>query len=390
MKAGGLRCSAWYTSGLHTSADQELGEPMDHMTPRERVLTALNRQVPDRVPFELSFGAFAPALLDTFVRKTGALDPAEYWNFPVRSVCFRAEPKHVLWRRYASYYPAELPVGANISPFGVVESPGSTEHFVKFTHPLQTATNDDEVVAYPFPDPAEPAFYAHLKGAVNSLHMRDLAAQGELYCTLFETAWAIRGMQELLVDFLINAPMAEILLDRLTAMRVVQARQYAEAGVDVLRLGDDIAMQTGMIMSTDTWRYWVKPRLARIVHAAREVKPDIHIFYHSDGNCRAVIGDLIEIGVTVLNPVQPECMDPAEIKATFGDRLAFWGTIGTQTTMPFATPEEVRATVKQRIETVGKGGGLLIAPTHVLEPEVPWDNIIAFVEAVDEYGAVAS
>ena len=362
---------------------------MAHMTPRERILTALNRRLPDRVPFELSYGAFTPTLMDTFVRETGALDPAEYWSFPVRSVCFRTEPQHVLWRRYASYYPTELPVGTTISTFGVAESPGSTEHFLKFTHPLQTATTEDEMAAYPFPDPAEAALYGHLKDAVNSLHARDLAAQGELYCTVFETACLIRGTPDLLADFLVNAAMAEILLDRLTALRVVQARQYAEAEVDVLRLGDDIGMQSGMIMSADTWRHWLKPRLARIIQAAKEVKPDIHIFYHSDGDCRAVIADLIEIGVTVLNPVQPECMDPAEIKAAFGDRLAFWGTIGTQTTMPFGTPEQIRETVKERIMTVGKGGGLLIAPTHILEPEVPWDNIIAFVEAVNEYGSAA-
>ncbi len=363
---------------------------MSDMTPRERVLTALSRQVPDRVPFELSYGAFTPALMDTFVRETGALDPAEYWSFPVRSVSFRTEPQHELWRRYAPYYSKELPVGTTISTFGVAESPGSTEHFVKFIHPLQGATTEHEMVEYPFPDPADAALHGHLKDAVNSLHARDLASQGELYCTLFETAWAIRGMHELLVDLLTDARLARILLDRLTAMRVVQARQYAEAGVDVLRLGDDIGMQSGMIMSAETWRHWLKPRLARIIQAAKEVKPDIHIFYHSDGDCRAVIPDLIEIGVTVLNPIQPECMEPAEIKAAFGDRLAFWGTIGTQTTMPFGTPEQVRATVKKRIMTVGKGGGLLIAPTHILEPEVPWDNIIAFVEAVSEYGNMSS
>ena len=96
---------------------------------------------------------------------------------------------------------------------------------------------------------------------------------------------------------------------------------------------------------------------------------------------------MIEIGVTVLNPVQPECMDPVQLKTEYGDRLAFWGTIGTQTTMPFGTPEQVRAVVAERIETVGKGGGLLLAPTHVLEPEVPWRNVIAFVQAVEELGA---
>jgi len=142
---------------------------MAHMTPRERVLTALNRRIPDRVPFELSYGAFTPALMDTFVRKTGSQDPAEYWSFPVRSVCFRTEPQHVLWRRYASYYPTELPVGTTIGTFGVAESPGSTEHFVKFIHPLRTATTEDEMAAYPFPEPAEaPGERRHGGGSARS------------------------------------------------------------------------------------------------------------------------------------------------------------------------------------------------------------------------------
>jgi len=99
-----------------------------------------------------------------------------------------------------------------------------------------------------------------------------------------------------------------------------------------------------------------------------------------------IIPDLIEIGVTILNPVQPECMDPVKLKEQYGDRLAFDGTMGIQTTMPFGTPEEVDRETKRMIETVGKGGGLIIAPTHVLEPEVPIENIKAFLEAVDKYG----
>ena len=95
---------------------------------------------------------------------------------------------------------------------------------------------------------------------------------------------------------------------------------------------------------------------------------------------------MIIFEVDILNPVQPECVDPVAIKKKYGDRLSFWGTIGTQTTMPFGTPEDVRREIRARIETVGKGGGLLIAPTHVIEPEVPWENILAFIEAVKEFG----
>jgi uroporphyrinogen decarboxylase len=356
------------------------------MTPRERVLAALDRQVPDRVPFELFLG-LTPALLDTFVAETGSQDPDEYWAAPVRSVRHRPPPAHDLWRAYAAYYPGDLPPGTTISPFGVARALGSTHHFVRKLHPLRSATTVEEVVDYPLPDPAHPARHAHLQSETAALHARHLAVQGELHCTVFETAWDIRGFQETLTDLVRNPDIVQALFDRLTAQRIVEAQQLALAGVDVLRLGDDVAGQAGMLMSPATWRRWLKPRLARVIEAARAVKPDLHIFYHSDGDCRAIIPELIEIGVTVLNPVQPECMDPARLKAQYGDRLAFWGTVGTQTTMPFGSPAEVRAVVKERIETVGRGGGLLISPTHTLEPEVPWQNLLAFVHAVREFGA---
>lgn len=140
-------------------------------------------------------------------------------------------------------------------------------------------------------------------------------------------------------------------------------------------------------MSLPMWRRWLKPRLARVIAAAKRVRPDVLINYHSDGNMGAVIPELIEIGVDILNPVQPECLDPIELKRSYGERLSFWGTIGIQHTLPFGTPQEVREEVRTRIETVGAGGGLLIGPTHIVEPEVPLENIVAMVEAVKEYGA---
>lgn len=150
-------------------------------------------------------------------------------------------------------------------------------------------------------------------------------------------------------------------------------------------MGDDVSTQLGMMMSPEMWRKYLKPRLDRVIKAAKDVKPDIMIFYHGDGNLQEIIPELIEIGVEILNPVQPECMDPVEIKQKFGNRLSFWGTIGTPTTMPFGTPDEVRRVCRRNIEEVGKGGGLVLSPTHVLEPEVPWENIQAFIETVMEY-----
>ena len=143
------------------------------------------------------------------------------------------------------------------------------------------------------------------------------------------------------------------------------------------------------MMSCELWRKWLKPDMRNAIAAAKEINPQVLAYYHSDGVISDIIEDLIEIGVDILNPVQPECIDPVEVKRLYGDRLSFWGTIGTQTTMPFGTPEEIEGKVKEMIEVVGRGGGLCIAPTHMLEPEVPYENLEAFVGAVRKYGGYA-
>ena len=141
------------------------------------------------------------------------------------------------------------------------------------------------------------------------------------------------------------------------------------------------------MMSTDMYREWLKPRLAKVIAAAKRIKPDILISYHSCGYITPFIDDLIEIGVDILNPVQPECMDFAEIHEEFGSRISFNGTLGTQTLFPHGTPDEVRAEVFKNLSIAGDKGGLFCCPTHMLEPEVPWENIEAYVEAIRDFSA---
>jgi uroporphyrinogen decarboxylase len=193
-------------------------------------------------------------------------------------------------------------------------------------------------------------------------------------------------METLLEDLVIRPDLAAALFDRITAIRCTLVQALVRLGVDVLVLGDDVATQHGMMLSPAMWRHWLCSRLAQVIAAARSIRRDILVLFHSDGNLSAIIPELIEIGVDILNPVQPECMDPAALKVQYGDRLSFWGTIGTQTTMPFGTPQQVKDEMRRRMETVGQGGGLLLGPTHSLQPDVPWANIVAFFEAVEEYG----
>jgi uroporphyrinogen decarboxylase len=154
----------------------------------------------------------------------------------------------------------------------------------------------------------------------------------------------------------------------------------------VLALDDDVGMPGTMMISPATWREFFQPRLAEIIQAARAIKPDLRVLFHSDGYFEPIVGDLIDIGVNAINPLQPEHMDAARIRRRFGSRLALWGTVGRQTTFSFATPDAIRQEVKQRIETLGRAGLILCPAYDIDEPDIPWENIAAFLEAAEAYG----
>lgn len=352
------------------------------MNSRERVITAMKRKVPDRVPFCVS--GFAGRAYETFKQNSGSDDPVDYFGSDVRSVGFRNPD---VLPDYSKYHVNEkFPEGTSFDSHGVAYTPGSVEHFTHIVSPLRNSNELKELMDYPLPDFTGPECFGHLKEEVEKHHKNGFAVSGGMECTLFEWAWQIRGMEEFLADLCTRPEWAEVLVDKWFKARLFMIEKIAAAGADIIRTGDDVGMQTGMMISPGIWRKIFKPRMAKLVSKAKSINKDILIFYHSDGNIEKIIPDLIEIGIDILNPVQPECLDPVKMKKLYGDKLSFWGTIGTQSTMPFGTVTDVRNTVKARIKTCGQNGGLLLAPTHVLEPEVPWENIVAFVEAVKEYG----
>ena len=259
-------------------------------------------------------------------------------------------------------------------------------HLFGFVYPMRNLKTVEELKEYPFSDYETNYRHNHLEHQVKQIHKKELCATAMMPMTIFEVSWQLRGMENLFFDFIGNEPFAKYLLDYVTEMRRFMIRRFAEAGVDHIHLGDDVGTQNGMLMDPNMWRKWFKERMRSIISVAKKVNPEVIISYHSDGNIEKIIPDLIEIGIEVLNPVQPEAMNPDELKRKYGNQLAFWGTIGGQTTMPFGTPQEVKNEVKRRIEIVGRGGGLLIAPGHMLQPDVPWENFLAFFEAVEKYG----
>ncbi|MEN8164943.1 MAG: uroporphyrinogen decarboxylase family protein [Acidobacteriota bacterium] len=285
----------------------------------------------------------------------------------------------------ATIYPDGFEHGVTFDAWGVAheDSPDS-EHMTLMHHPMKSFDSLEKIQSYPLPDFTSMDF-SYLTGLVREIHDRDLAVFVWAECTIWETAWYLRSMENLFLDMAMEEEKATWLLDALTDRACQRAREFAEADVDILGLGDDVGMQETTMMSVSMYRQWLKPRLAKVIAAAKEVKPDILISYHSDGYVKTFISDLIEIGVDVLNPVQPECMDFAEIHAEFGDLLSFNGTLGTQTLFPHGSPEDVRKEVFRNLGIAGDKGGLLCCPTHMLQPDVPWANIEAYVRAIHDF-----
>ncbi|NLF74210.1 MAG: hypothetical protein GX573_00825, partial [Chloroflexi bacterium] len=228
-----------------------------------------------------------------------------------------------------------------------------------------------------------------LREQIARLHAAGYAVQASpphLGGELFETAWRMRGFEQFMIDLVDNPPLVDYLLEQLTAMHLSVSLALVRAGIDILALDDDIAEYTRLLISPAMWRRYFKPHVRAIIAACRAANPDLFIFWHSDGNIEPVIPDLIEIGVNVLNPVQPDAMDPARLKRLYGDRLAFWGTVGTAQSWAWADPEDIRREVFERIQIVGAGGGLILSPAYDLEPEFRWENVVALFEAGAAYG----
>jgi uroporphyrinogen decarboxylase len=352
------------------------------MNSRERVLKAMSRQgKPDRTPFEISWGAFTPELMDEYRRQTGSkLEPDEYFDFDTRSVNLNPTRKKTDFQKY---FPAKLPDNIVIDEWGIGGTPGSEKHFLDYKyHPLAGCQSAEDVFAYEWPDVDADYRYEGLEKKIAAYKERGYAVMGELYQTIYETAWLLRGMERCFTDFYDNPEIVDAICEKMMLLRIKQAQKYAQLGVDILRLGDDVTCQRGWIFGRELYRKHFKERTRKIVQAAKNIKPDILVFIHSDGKVDELVPELIDIGIDILNPVQPECNDLQKIVDNFGQKISFWGGIGTQTTMPFGTPETVREKTQETMRILGKYGNLLLAPTHILEPEVPWKNVTTFIETV--------
>jgi uroporphyrinogen-III decarboxylase len=185
-----------------------------------------------------------------------------------------------------------------------------------------------------------------------------------------------------MMDFVLDPELSERILDIPYNYHLNAAKKLTQMGVDMIWLGDDMGGQNGMLISPELWRKYFKPRMATIISELKSINPEVKIAYHSDGNIFPIIPELIEIGLDVLNPIQPAPLDPERVEKEYGDRLCFWGSVDEQYTLPFGTPEEVKNEVVHRLRTLGKNGGLVIGPTHHVQLDTPLDNFWAMVNTI--------
>jgi uroporphyrinogen decarboxylase len=248
------------------------------------------------------------------------------------------------------------------------------------THPL---AEDRAIDSYQPPDPNRPELYVEAEKALEQ-YKDEYWIVGVTVTTVFETAWALRGYEQMLMDFALDPELVERIFDIPFHYHLAAAKRLVEMGVDMVWIGDDVGAQDAMLISPDTWRRFLKPRMATFISTLKQINPKVKVAYHSDGFVAPIIPDLIEIGLDVLNPIQPQSMDPAALKREFGENLCFWGSMDEQHTLPFGTPAEVANEVTTRLRTLGKDGGLIIGPTHHVQLDTPLENFWAMVETVTE------
>jgi len=254
--------------------------------------------------------------------------------------------------------------------------PGVYTEFV--SHPLAENTAID---SYLPPDPNDPHLYRDAQELIKN-YKQEYWITGVTVTTIWETAWALRGLERMMMDLIENPELAERILDIPYQYHLTAAKKLVEMGVDMIWIGDDVGTQKGMVMSPAMWRDVLKPRMATFIRTLKDMNPDVKVAYHSCGDIAAIIGDLVEIGLDVLNPIQPACLDLVQLKEAYGDKLCFWGSIDEQQTLPFGSPEDVRREVASRIKVLGHNGGLILGPTHHVQLDTPTENFWAMVDAI--------
>ena len=238
--------------------------------------------------------------------------------------------------------------------------------------------SEDTLDDYRFPDSDEEKLYSDAQRAIDNAG--DSVKVGAYGFNLYERAWSLAGMENLLADMITNKPFVHEFLDRISEFNMRVVKNACEMDIDGMFFGDDWGQQTGLIMGPALWKEFIKPRIKSQFEYVKSKGKFVMI--HSCGNVQELFPDIIECGVDVFNPFQPEVMDVFEMKRLYGDKLSFYGGVSTQRTLPFGTPEETAAEVRKLIERIGLNGGYIVSPAHDIPKDAKPENIMAMIEVL--------
>jgi len=342
------------------------------MNSKERVISSLKFEKPDRVPrfiwlglevkkiFAKKFGIkpfevdlrFGNDILQDWVSINGSMEK----DVPENSIFI--DEWGIKWERERGYNNVKI-------------------------HPLK-GKDIDYVKNYEFPDPKKAERFKNIEYLIKNFG-KEYFIGADVSGVLFEPAYHLRSMEDLMFDLTQGNEILNELLDKLEKFCISVSKESIDRGADWIWMGDDFGSQEGMLISPDMWKKYFKPRMKKIIKTLRDYKEDLIIAYHSCGSIKPIIGDLVEIGINVLNPVQESAknMNQLEIKKEFGDKLTLMCGLDTQSFLLSAIQEEIKQAVHQKVNELGYNGGFIFAVSHAIQPDISEKNILAILSALD-------
>jgi uroporphyrinogen decarboxylase len=331
------------------------------MTRKDRVIKALRFEAPDMVPYHIGLTAPVRAAL---IEHFGCADLDAALGNHLMSVSARR----------AAVWTEERP-GYWRDEWGVLwDRTIDTD----IGNPTEFVLPEPTLTGYTWPDPRAPHRFASSAKAFEKPDDRfSIASVGH---ALFERAWIMRGMENILLDMAANPAFLHELLDAICDWNIEVMDGMLAYPFDAVWIGDDWGAQQGLIMGPRYWREFIRPRMARMYKHARD--RGRYVFIHCCGDVDEIFDDLVAMGVQVFNPFQPEVMDTFGLAARYKGRLSFWGGISTQKLLPLGTPGEVARETRNIVGRIGAGGGYIAAPAHDIQRDVPLENILAMWEVL--------